>query len=255
MRIDTISTFPEMFSSVMGASMMKRAQEKGILEFHAHNLRTWTYDRHHTTDDCPYGGGSGLVMMCAPLYEALESVLGLPSGSLPDAMPPSDTAVVMLAPQGRPFDDACAKRLAGKERLVFACGHYEGMDERVYAAATDVLSIGDYVLTSGELASMVIIDATVRKLPGVLGAKDGADEESFADGMLEFPQYTRPASFRGMNVPEVLLSGHHARIAQWRRKMSLLRTLERRPDLIERALDAEELSPQDKEWLLSSDEL
>lgn len=232
MRVDTISTFPGMFSSVMGESMMKRAQEKGILEFHAHDLRDWTYDRHRTTDDYPYGGGIGLVMKCEPIFESLEAVLGVAEGSLPG--PHGDATVVMMAPQGRRFDDACARELAMRDRLVFVCGHYEGIDERVYALADEVVSLGDYVLTSGELASMVVIDAVVRKLPGVLGAEGGADEESFSDGMLEHPQYTRPQAYRGMEVPEVLLSGHHARIEEWRRRESLERTRRLRPDLIER---------------------
>lgn len=232
MRVDTISTFPGMFDSVMGESMMKRAQEKGALEFHAHDLRDWTYDRHRTTDDYPYGGGMGLVMKCEPIFEALESVLELEAGALPGSH--GDASVVMMAPQGRVFDDAYAKELSGRSRLVFVCGHYEGIDERVYSVADDVISLGDYVLTSGELASMVVIDAVIRKLPGVLGAEGGADEESFSDGLLEYPQYTRPSEFRGMAVPEVLLSGHHANIEEWRRQESLRRTRELRPDLIER---------------------
>lgn len=232
MRIDTISTFPGMFDSVMGESMMKRAQEKGALDFHAYDLRNWTHDRHRTTDDYPYGGGIGLVMKCEPIFEAMESVLELQEGSLPG--PHGDATVVMMAPQGRVFDDAVACELAKRERLVFLCGHYEGIDERAYSLADEVISLGDYVLTSGELASMVVIDAVVRKLPGVLGADGGADEESFSDGLLEYPQYTRPSEFRGMAVPEVLLSGHHANIEKWKREQSLLRTRELRPDLIDR---------------------
>lgn len=232
MRIDTISTFPGMFDSVMGESMMKRAQEKGALDFHAYDLRDWTHDRHRTTDDYPYGGGIGLVMKCEPIFEAMESVLELQEGSLPG--PHGDATIVMMAPQGRVFDDAVACELAKRERLVFLCGHYEGIDERAYSLADEVISLGDYVLTSGELASMVVIDAVVRKLPGVLGAEGGADEESFSDGLLEYPQYTRPSEFRGMAVPEVLLSGHHANIEKWKRKQSLLRTRELRPDLIDR---------------------
>lgn len=232
MRIDTISTFPGMFDSVMGESMMKRAQEKGALDFHAYDLRDWTHDRHRTTDDYPYGGGIGLVMKCEPIFEAMESVLELQEGSLPG--PHGDATVVMMAPQGRVFDDAVACELAKRERLVFLCGHYEGIDERAYSLADEVISLGDYVLTSGELASMVVIDAVVRKLPGVLGADGGADEESFSDGLLEYPQYTRPSEFRGMAVPEVLLSGHHANIEKWKREQSMLRTRELRPDLIDR---------------------
>ena len=235
MRIDTLSTFPDMFSSVMGASMMRRAQEKGLLDFHAYDLRDWTYDRHRTTDDDPYGGGDGLVMKCEPLFEAAEAIAA--EGPAPHT--------VFMAPQGQPFDDALACELAAEERLLFVCGHYEGIDERAYALADRVISLGDYVLTSGELASMVVIDAVVRKLPGVLGAPDGAAEESFAAGLLEHPQYTRPASFRGMEVPPVLLSGDHGAVARWRREQSLARTAALRPDLIEAA----ELTPDDREFL------
>ncbi len=282
MIIETLSTFPDMYESVMGASMMRIAQEKGILEFKAHDLRDWTHDRHRTTDDEPYGGGDGLVMKCAPIFEAYESLCGAPCGG-PDAvdrasgegsadaagqMPGdssdaaqtpgegSDSAAVeqalsdgpdvasagrasskpytiFLAPQGRRFDDACACELAKQDRLLFICGHYEGIDERAYALADEVISLGDYVLTSGELASMVVIDAVVRKLPGVLGAETGALGESFADGLLEYPQYTRPANFNGMEVPAVLLSGNHGAVDRWRREQSLERTYRLRPDLLE----------------------
>lgn len=235
MRIDTITTFPDMYASVMGASMMKRAQDKGILDFHAHDLRDWAEGVHRKTDDYPYGGGCGLVMMCDPIFKAVEFVLGLPDGSLPQAKEALDelaAKVVFLAPQGKVFDDAHANRLSQAERLVFVCGHYEGIDERAYSLADEVISIGDYVLTSGELASMVVIDAVVRKLPGVLGAEGGAECESFADGLLEHPQYTRPAEYRGMHVPEVLLSGHHANIEAWRHEESVRRTRELRPDLL-----------------------
>lgn len=244
MRVDTLSTFPHMFDSVMGESMMKRAQEKGLLDFNAYDLRDWTYDRHRTTDDYPYGGGLGLVMKCEPIFEALEAILEVEPGTLP-AADAADATIVMMAPQGRVFDDGYAKELAERDRLVFVCGHYEGIDERVYSVADEVISLGDYVLTSGELASMVVIDAVVRKLPGVLGAEGGAEEESFSEGLLEFPQYTRPSEFRGMEVPEVLLSGHHANIEQWRRQESLRRTAALRPDLIERLCEAGALSEDD----------
>lgn len=246
MRIDTISTFPDMFSSVMGASIMKRAQEKGIIDFRAHDLRDWTYDRHRTTDDYPYGGGVGLVMKCEPIYEAAEDVLGVERGALPaPGIPDGGTAVVFLSPHGRVFDDGLANELAEKERMVFVCGHYEGIDERAYALADVVISLGDYVLTSGELASMVVIDAVVRKLPGVLGAADGAADESFASGLLEYPQYTRPAVFRGAEVPAVLLSGDHGAVARWRREQSLARTAALRPDLLEGV----PLTPDDRKFL------
>ena len=239
MRIDTLSTFPGMFDSVMGASMMRRAQEKGILRFEAHDLRDWTYDRHRTTDDDPYGGGDGLVMKCEPLFEAAEAIAA--EGPAPHT--------VFMAPQGQPFDDALACELAAEERLLFVCGHYEGIDERAYALADRVISLGDYVLTSGELASMVVVDAVVRKVPGVLGAATGADNESFSDGLLEHPQFTRPASFRGMDVPAVLLSGDHGAVARWRREQQLERTARLRPDLLRAAAEAGRLSPVDKDFL------
>ena len=281
MIIETLSTFPDMYESVMGASMMRIAQEKGILDFKAHDLRDWTHDRHRTTDDEPYGGGDGLVMKCAPIFEAYESLCALPCGGSDAAdrasgegaddvagqMPgnsfgaaqtpgegpdsavaeqalgnalaaaadqaPSRPYTIFLAPQGRRFDDACACELAKQDRLLFICGHYEGIDERAYTLADEVISLGDYVLTSGELASMVVIDAVVRKLPGVLGAETGALGESFADGLLEYPQYTRPATFNGMQVPAVLLSGNHGAVDRWRREQSLERTYRLRPDLLE----------------------
>lgn len=252
MLIESLSTFPHMYDSVMGSSMMRIAQEKGILRFKAHDLRDWTHDRHRTTDDEPYGGGSGLVMKCEPIFEAYRAITSDGPGAARDVAG-SDAAsspkphVIFLAPGGRTFDDALACRLAGEDRLLFVCGHYEGIDERAYALADTVISLGDYVLTSGELASMVVIDAVVRKLPGVLGAPDGASDESFADGLLEYPQYTRPADFEGMEVPSILLSGNHAAIAQWRREQSLARTARLRPDLLEGA----PLTDADREFLNS----
>lgn len=259
MIIETLSTFPHMYDSVMGESMMKRAQEKGILEFRAHDLRDWTHDRHRTTDDDPYGGGAGLVMKCDPIFEAVEAILGkeFVEAKLAAAPPQGESQqrssaapqIVFLAPQGRPFDDAYADKLAAADHLLFICGHYEGIDERVYALADHVISLGDYVLTSGELASMVVIDAAVRKLPGVLGAAEGPVDESFTSGLLEYPQYTRPADFRGMRVPEVLTSGNHAAIARWRREQSLARTAAARPDLIAAAEAAGRLTPADQKFL------
>ncbi len=278
MLIETLSTFPHMYDSVMGESMMKRAQEKGILEFRAHDLRDWTHDRHRTTDDDPYGGGAGLVMKCDPIFEAVEAILGkefveaklasamgesAPGGlassstmvefggdaGCPDRASSAAPQIVFLAPQGRPFDDAYADKLAAADHLLFICGHYEGIDERVYTLADHVISLGDYVLTSGELASMVVIDAAVRKLPGVLGAAEGPVDESFTSGLLEYPQYSRPADFRGMRVPEVLTSGNHAAIARWRREQSLARTAAARPDLIAAAEAAGRLTPADQKFL------
>ena len=259
MLIETLSTFPHMYDSVMGESMMKRAQEKGILEFRAHDLRDWTHDRHRTTDDDPYGGGAGLVMKCDPIFEAVEAILGkeFVEAKLAAAPPQGESQqrssaapqIVFLAPQGRPFDDAYADKLAAADHLLFICGHYEGIDERVYTLADHVISLGDYVLTSGELASMVVIDAAVRKLPGVLGAAEGPVDESFTSGLLEYPQYTRPADFRGMRVPAVLTSGNHAAIARWRREQSLARTAAARPDLIAAAEAAGRLTPADQKFL------
>lgn len=267
MIVETLSTFPHMYDSVMGSSMMQRAQDKGIVDFRAYDLREWTHDRHRTTDDDPYGGGAGLVMKCEPIFEAVEDILGksavaarLERSVCACACEPRDAhvlaeerpaTVVFLAPQGRTFDDAYASELAACERLLFVCGHYEGIDERVYALADEVISLGDYVLTSGELASMVVIDAVVRKLPGVLGAAEGPVDESFTSGLLEYPQYTRPASFRGQDVPEVLLSGNHAAIAAWRRQRSLERTARFRPDILEAFERAGGLTSADREFLRS----
>lgn len=236
MRIDTLSVFPQCYDSVMNESIMRIAQEKGFLDFRAHDLRDWTHDRHRTTDDEPYGGGQGLVMKCEPIFEATDELF-----AACDERP----YVIFLSPTGEVFDDAMTLELARKPHLFFICGHYEGIDERAYTLADRVISLGDYVLTSGELASMVVIDAVVRRIDGVLGDEGSAVDESFYDGLLEYPQYTRPATYRGMEVPEVLLSGHHAKINAWRRKQSLLRTQKWRPDLLENA----NLSKEEKLFL------
>ena len=247
MIIETLSTFPHMYDSVMGTSMMKIAQDKGLLDFTAYDLRDWTHDRHRTTDDDPYGGGAGLIMKCEPIFEAYQALTGLDKGYAPivtgNEQPTTGPEprhvngpapkTVFLTPCGQQFDDALACELAGCERLLFVCGHYEGIDERAYELADYQISLGDYVLTSGELASMVVIDAVVRKLDGVLGAEGGALDESFANGMLEFPQYTRPANFLGREVPAVLLSGDHGAVDRWRRAQSFERTMRLRPDLLE----------------------
>ena len=237
MIVDTLSTFPGMYDSVMGTSMMRIAQEKGALEFHAHDLRDWTHDRHRTTDDEPYGGGQGLVMKCEPIFEAYDSIASV--GPKPYTL--------FLTPTGEPFNQGLAQELSEKPRLLFICGHYEGIDERAYSLADRCISLGDYVLTSGELASMVVIDAVARLLPGVLGDEGSAVDESFYDGLLEYPQYTRPSTFRGMEVPPVLLSGNHAAIDRWRREQSIERTARLRPDLIEES----NLSQQDRDFLKS----
>ncbi|MEG2982168.1 MAG: tRNA (guanosine(37)-N1)-methyltransferase TrmD [Raoultibacter sp.] len=238
MKVETLSTFPEMFDSVMGTSMMRIAQEKGALEFVAHDLRAYTHDRHRSTDDSPYGGGQGLVMKCAPIFEAYDDLC---------AAAPEKPYTIFLSPAGEVFSEAIARDLAQQSHLLFICGHYEGIDQRAYDLADRTLSLGDFVLTSGELASMVIIDAVVRKLDGVLGDEGSAIDESFNEGLLEYPCYTRPAVFRGKEVPPMLLSGNHAAIDKWRRQESLLRTARLRPDLLEQA----DLTAAEREFLKS----
>lgn len=232
LRIDVLSVFPQMFEPYMSLSIMGRAAKKGALDFHAHDLRDWTHDRHRSTDDEPYGGGQGLLMTCPPVFEALDELC---------AQGPRPT-VIFFTPTGEPFTQAAAIELAEHERLLMVCGRYEGFDERVYSLADRCYSLGDYVLTGGELAAMVVSDAVVRLIPGVLGDEGSAVEESFSEGLLEFPQYTRPASYRGMDVPEVLLSGDHGKVEAWRRKQAVIRTAQQRPDLIEGAC----LTPQER---------
>lgn len=220
--IDVITIFPGMLKGFLEESMLKRAVQKGAVRFRAIDLRDFTEDTHRTTDDRPYGGGAGMVMKPEPIFKAVESVL------TPSAR------VVLMTPQGVRFDQAFASALTKESHLIFLCGHYEGVDERVCEhLATDEISIGDYILTNGVLAAAVVIDAVVRLLPGVLGAEEATVEESFQDGRLEYPQYTRPAVFRGFKAPDVLLSGNHEEIARWRLQQSRLRTARRRPDLLE----------------------
>ncbi len=224
MRIDIISIFPGMFAPVLGESMMRRAQDKGLAEFAFHDLRDWSGNRHRKVDDRPYGGGPGMVMRVEPIVEAVRAVRGMaePAGRL-----------ILTSPAGRRFSQSVARELAAEKRLVIVAGHYEGIDERVrMVLEPEEISIGDYVLTGGELPAMVIADAVVRLVPGVLGAEDGAAEESFEGGLLEFPQYTRPVDYEGHRVPAVLRGGDHAKVAQYRRRQSELRTAERRPDLM-----------------------
>jgi tRNA (guanine37-N1)-methyltransferase len=223
MRFEVFTLLPETFPPYLQASILQKAAERGLVEVRLHNIRDWTHDRHHVTDDTPYGGGGGMVMKPEPVFAAVESVLGAPP-----ACP-----VLLLTPQGRVFDQQAAAELAGHERLALICGRYEGVDERIRQhLATDEISIGDYVLTGGELPALVLIDAVSRLVPGVLGDPGGAADDSHASGLLEYPHYTRPPEFRGWQVPEVLLSGDHARIARWRREQSLIRTFQRRPDLL-----------------------
>ena len=225
MIVETLSVFPEMFEQVMSTSILGRARRSGILDFHAHDLRDWTHDRHRTTDDEIYGGGAGLLMCCPPIFEAIDEIRS--SGPAPH--------VIFFTPTGQAFNQDMAVELSGYERLLMVCGRYEGFDERVYTLADRCISLGDYVLTGGELAAMVVTDAVCRLLPGALGDENSAVEESFADGLLEFPQYTRPAEYRGLEVPEVLLSGNHQAIAAWRRHAAIEKTARLRPDMLAQA--------------------
>ena len=233
MLVETLSVFPGVFEPYLSASIMGRARERSIFEFCAHDLRNWTHDRHRTVDDAPFGGGAGMLMKPTPIFEALADIRAR------DERKPH---VVFFTPCGTPFTQRVAERLALEERLVFVCGRYEGMDERVYELADECLSLGDYVLTGGELAAMVVTDAVVRLLPGALGDEMSPVDESFScTGLLEYAQYTRPASYEGREVPAVLLSGDHAKVAAWRRKNAIERTCALRPDLLETAeLTAEE---------------
>ena len=221
MKIDVLTLFPAMFAGPLDESIVKRARAAGLLDLKIHSLRDWTHDRHKTVDDRPFGGGPGMLLKVEPLFEAIESLQR------------EKTKVILLSPSGRKFDQSIAHELARSEDLLLVCGSYEGFDERVREAlADDELSIGDYVLTNGALPAMVVIDAVARLLPGVLGDDESSHDESFSQGLLEYPQYTRPAEFRGMKVPEVLLSGNHAEIEKWRRQQAKLRTEKQRPDLL-----------------------
>ena len=221
MRIDVLTLFPAMFTGPLDESIVKRARQAGLLDLRIHDLRAWTHDRHRTVDDTPYGGGPGMLLKPEPLFEAVEALRA--EGSV---------KVILTSPSGRVFRQAIARELASEARLLLICGSYEGFDERVREhLVDDELSIGDYVLTNGALPAMVVIDAVTRLLPGALGDDASSADESFSDGLLEYPQYTRPAEFRGWTVPETLLSGDHAAIAGWRRKRALQRTAERRSDL------------------------
>jgi tRNA (guanine37-N1)-methyltransferase len=220
MKVDVLTLFPGMFSGPLDESIIGRARESGVLQLRIFNLREYAHDRHRTVDDKPFGGGPGMLLKPEPIFEAVENLAS------------KETKVVLLTPVGRTFNQGIARELAQEAHLLLVCGSYEGFDERVRKfLAHDEISIGDYVLTNGALPAMVLIDAVVRLLPGVLGAEESCHEESFSHGLLEYPQYTRPADFRGWKVPEVLLSGHHAEIAQWRLEQARERTRERRPDL------------------------
>lgn len=226
MRIDILTTFVEMFTGPFDESIIKRARESGKLDLRVHNLRDWTHDRHHKTDDEPYGGGDGMVMLAEPLIEAVEYVQRQATGM---------THVILTTPQGRSYDQSVAEELSRKDHLVLICGHYKGVDQRVIEyLKPDEISIGDYILTGGELASMVIVDSVVRLIPGVVNSMDSVEEDSFTSGLLDCPRYTRPRDVRGLRVPDVLLSGNHAEIAKWRLARAEKRTRERRPELFRR---------------------
>ena len=238
MRFDVFTLFPAALQPYFEISILQRAIERNLLEVFLHDIRSWTLDKHHTTDDAPYAGGGGMVMKVAPIFAAVEDVLGKPP----------QCPLVLLTPQGRVFNMQIARELAGYPRVGLLCGRYEGVDERVRQyLVTDEISIGDFVVTGGELPALVVMDAVARFLPGVLGDPDGAMDDSHASGLLEYPHYTRPVEFRGWRVPDVLLSGNHAEITRWRREQSLLRTLRRRPDLLEKT----GLSEADRKFLLN----
>lgn len=232
MIFEILTTFPGIIEAVAGESIIRRARDKGLVEVEAVNLRDFTSDKHKTTDDSPFGGGPGMVMKPEPVFDAVDALI---------SRRPGKAKIVLLTPQGERFDQAKAEQLARENHIIMICGRYEGVDERIRRhLVTDEMSIGDYVLTGGELAAMVVVDAVARLVPGVLGDESSAESESFSSGLLEYPQYTRPAQYREYSVPEVLVSGNHKEIEKWRREHSLRRTLERRPDLLNSAPLTEE---------------
>lgn len=239
MRIDILTLFPEMFEGVLSASMLGRAQANGFLDIRVHNIRDYTDNKHRKADDYPFGGGAGLVMMAQPIYDCMDAVL---EGERAHR--------ILMTPRGRTLNQKIAKELSNEDRLVLLCGHYEGVDERVMEIIDDEISVGDYVLTGGELPAMVLVDCVSRLIPGVLGSDESAADESFSEDLLEYPQYTRPASFRGMDVPEILLNGHHAKIQAWRKEQARLKTALNRPDLLSEATDKGEIiEAPDDAWL------
>src|SRR5512136_1165320 len=231
MEFDVFTLLPEVFPPYLESSILQRARQRGLIDVRVHNIRDWATDRHHVTDDEPYGGGGGMVIKVEPVFAAVESVLGRSASQGEGTCP-----IILLTPQGRVFNQAVAMELVQHPRLALICGRYEGVDERIRAhLVTDQISIGDYVLTGGELPVLILIDALTRLLPGVLGDPDGPFDDSHASGLLEYPHYTRPPEFRGWTVPDILISGNHARITKWRREQSLRRTFKHRPDLLEKA--------------------
>lgn len=238
MKIDVLTLFPEMFSGVLGHSILHKAAEKGAVQYNVVNFRDYADNKHQTVDDYPYGGGAGMVLKPQPLFDAVAA--------LKEQVEGHRTRVILLCPQGKRYDQKIAEELAKEEHLIFVCGHYEGYDERIRQhVVTDEISIGDYVLTGGELGAMVVIDSVVRLLPKVLGNQESHMKDSFSTGLLEHPHYTRPSDFRGMKVPEVLLQGNHKLIEEWRNKEALRRTFLRRPDLLEKI----ELTNEQEKWL------
>jgi len=239
LRIDILTLFPEMFDCVLSASMLGRAQANGLIDIRVHNIRDYTDNKHRKADDYPFGGGAGLVMMAQPIYDCMDAVLE--GGS---------ARRILMTPRGRTLTQKIAKELSKEDRIVLLCGHYEGVDERVMNIIDDEISVGDYVLTGGELPAMTLVDCVSRLIPGVLGSEESAADESFSEDLLEYPQYTRPASFRGMDVPEILLNGHHAKIQAWRLEQARLKTALNRPDLLQETTDkGETIEAPDDAWL------
>jgi tRNA (guanine37-N1)-methyltransferase len=239
MNIDILTLFPEMFHGVLNNSILNKARELGAVEYHVTDFRQYSTNKHQKVDDYPYGGGAGMVLQPQPIFDAVEKVKERTASE-------KAPRIILMCPQGETYNQKKAEELAKEDHLIFICGHYEGYDERIRAhVVTDEISIGDFVLTGGELASMVVVDSVVRLLPNVLGNEESAPKDSFSSGLLEHPHYTRPAEFRGLKVPDVLISGNHAKIDEWRHKESLLRTLERRPDLLKDI----ELTTEQKAWI------
>jgi tRNA (guanine37-N1)-methyltransferase len=239
LQIDILTLFPEMFDCVLSASMLGRAQANGLIDIRVHNIRDYTDNKHRKADDYPFGGGAGLVMMAQPIYDCMDAVL---EGKTAHR--------ILMTPRGRTLSQKIARELSEQDHLVLLCGHYEGVDERVMNIIDDEISVGDYVLTGGELPAMVLVDCVSRLIPGVLGSEESAADESFSDDLLEYPQYTRPASFRGMDVPEVLLNGHHAKIQAWRQEQARLKTALNRSDLLSESTEKGEIiEAPDDAWL------
>lgn len=256
MQFEVFTLLPEIFPPYLDSSILKRARERGLIDVRVHNIRDYTRDKHHTTDDTPYGGGGGMVMKPEPVFEAVESVLGFSNPATETTEEIKETSVVnslpipvvLLTPQGRVFNQRIAQEYSQYPRIALLCGRYEGIDERIREhLVTDEISIGDYVLTGGELPALILIDAMARLLPDVLGDPTGAQDDSHAMGLLEYPHYTRPPEFRGWKAPDILLSGDHAKIEKWRREQALLRTFNKRPDMLEKA----ELSKNDRKFIES----